>query len=62
MSSAICTVALRWENARRDRGERDEVIRGVVNVNAREINGVYESVEEARRAKGDKWSGFRYIV
>ena len=61
-SSAICTVMLRWENARRDRGERDEVIRGVINSNARERNGVYDSVDEARGAKGDKWSGFRYIV
>ena len=61
-SSAICTVMLRWENARRDRGERDKVIRGVINSNARERNGVYDSVDEARGAKGDKWSGFRYIV
>jgi len=62
--SLIFTVLLRRENARRDRGERDEVIDGVVNMNlkATDANGHYESVEAARRDKGDKWSGFRYAV
>ena len=63
-------VLLRRENARRDRGERDEVIEGVFIVNegaeAREEragrNGRFASVEEAKREKGDLWSGYRYIV
>lgn len=52
---------LKRENDRRDRGERDEVIKGV-NDHRHDLmkNGCYASVEEARREKGDKWSGFRY--
>ncbi|KAF8196442.1 MFS general substrate transporter [Pholiota molesta] len=61
-SSALYTFLLRRENARRDRGERDEVIEGVENRNAHERNGVYATVEEAKKDKGDRWSGFRYTV
>ncbi|KAF8182589.1 MFS general substrate transporter [Pholiota molesta] len=61
-SSALYTFLLRRENARRDRGERDEVIEGVENKNAHERNGVYATVEEAKKDKGDRWSGFRYAV
>lgn len=55
---------LRRENARRIRGERDEIILGVNDdkpgVNAK--NGRYNSVEDAKRDKGDMWSGFRYYT
>lgn len=59
--SVVCCIMLKRENDRRDRGERDEVIKGV-NDERHDLmkNGCYASVEEARRKKGDKWSGFRY--
>ena len=53
-------VLLRRENARRDRGERNEIIGDSKDGDPR--NGCYESVEAAKRDKGDKWSGFRYIA
>ena len=43
-------------------GERDEVIDGVGNKLAREENGHFSSVEQAREEKGDEWSGFRYSL
>jgi hypothetical protein len=52
---------LRKENARRDRGERDEIIDGD-DEHGYEVNGRYESVEAARIDKGDEWSGFRYVL
>lgn len=55
-------ILLKRENARRDRGERDEVIRGLESSTAAENNGVYATVDEAKRAKGDAWSGFRYTL
>lgn len=55
---------LRRENAKRARGERDEIIVGVNDgkpgMNSK--NGCYESVDEARRDKGDKWSGYKYTL
>jgi hypothetical protein len=51
---------LRAENARRDRGERDEVIKDVVGGDPK--NGNYDSVEDAKREKGDEWSGYRYTL
>ena len=56
----IYHISLRRENARRERGERDEVIPGVSEGDAK--NGTYESVAEAKRDKGDEWSGYRYIL
>ena len=70
ISSITYYVFLRRENAARDRGERDEVIEGVVKENegveereerARR-NGHFANVEEAKREKGDRWSGYRYIL
>ncbi|KAF9521693.1 major facilitator superfamily domain-containing protein [Crepidotus variabilis] len=62
----LCSIAyailLRRENAGRERGERDEVIEGLENKRGNAINGTYESVEAARIAKGDDWSGFRYTL
>src|SRR6266702_1225734 len=69
-SSIAFYVFLRRENAVRDRGERDEVIEGVFKENegaeereerARR-NGRFVSVEEAKREKCDRWSGYRYIL
>ena len=62
LSSLIYTVLLRQENKARDRGERDEVIDGFENKSADILNGRYSGVTEARREKGDMWSGFRYTV
>ena len=49
---------------RQQRGERDEVIRGVNDGQAAELskNGTYASVAEAKRDKGDEWSGYRYTL
>lgn len=62
LSSVLYFVLLKKENARRDRGERDEVIEGVDNEFANVRNGIYQNVAEAKRAKGDDWSGFRYTL
>lgn len=55
-------IGLQRENARRDRGERDEIINGIDNKNADIRNGQYSSVDAARLDKGDGWSGFRYTL
>lgn len=54
---------LKRENDRRDRGERDEIIEGV-NDNREDLvkNGRFASVEDAKREKGDEWSGYRYTL
>ena len=44
---------LKRENARRERGERDEIIEGIDNKLADERNGRYPSKEAARLHKGD---------
>jgi MFS family permease len=62
LSSLTYTILLRQENKARDRGERDEVIDGFENKSANLDNGRYSSVADARREKGDRWSGFRYTV
>ncbi|KAJ3548320.1 hypothetical protein NMY22_g1302 [Coprinellus aureogranulatus] len=62
----ICTIIyavfLSRENRIRDQGKRDEVIEGVDTKTGDMENGVFKSVEDARRYKGDAWSGFRYTV
>ncbi|KAK7025171.1 MFS domain-containing protein [Favolaschia claudopus] len=50
---------LKKENAKRDRGERKEVIGFELEDNG---NGRYATVEDAKREKGDNWSGYRYIL
>ncbi|KAF4573040.1 hypothetical protein EYR36_007550 [Pleurotus pulmonarius] len=60
--SLVFLILLKRENARRDRGERDEVIEGIDNKLAHPKNGTYESVDAARLDKGDEWSGFRYSL
>jgi hypothetical protein len=70
VSSIAYYAFLRRENAARDHGDRDEVIEGVFRENEgaeeREErargNGRFASVEEAKREKGDRWSGYQYIL
>ncbi|KAG6811883.1 hypothetical protein H0H92_005409 [Tricholoma furcatifolium] len=59
IATIVYHVFLVKENARRARGERDEIIGdGAGN----EKNGRFATVEEAKRAKGDSWSGYVYTV
>ena len=54
---------LSLENARRDRGERNETIsRDGSLQDSKSVKNGYESVEAAQRDKGDEYSGFRYIL
>jgi hypothetical protein len=66
LTSLAFMILLRRENEKRARGERDEVITDGVELKAggegNAQGGVYESVEEAKRDKGDGWSGYRYIT
>ncbi|KAL5520836.1 hypothetical protein ACEPAF_2839 [Sanghuangporus sanghuang] len=59
LAATALHILLGAENARRDRGERDEVIAGK---GGNPVNGCYESLEAVKREKGDEWSGFRYII
>ncbi|KAF7790035.1 hypothetical protein EIP86_000984 [Pleurotus ostreatoroseus] len=63
ISAAIYRFLLKRENDRRMRGERDEIIEGV-NDDRQDLakNGTYSSIEEAKREKGDEWSGYRYTL
>ncbi|KAL1693562.1 major facilitator superfamily domain-containing protein [Schizophyllum commune] len=72
ISSTVYLFLADRENRRRGRGERDEVIRAKGTGEEKEgdegkkgghaRNGVYESVDAARRDKGDEWSGYRYTL
>ncbi|KAJ7117790.1 major facilitator superfamily domain-containing protein [Mycena epipterygia] len=60
IANSIFLYLLKKENARRDRGERDEVIGSeVLEDNG---NGCFATVEDAKREKGDNWSGYRYVT
>jgi len=61
ISSSIYMFFLRRENIRRDRGERDEIIGGDPST-GHEKNGRYDSIADAKREKGDDWSGYRYTM
>jgi len=61
IGSAVMLVYMKRENAARDRGERDETI-GEKGIGGDNPNGVFSSIAEARSAKGDEWSGFRYTL
>lgn len=53
------------ENKARDAGHRDEQIvgEGKEALGAKgSPNGTYATIDDARRDKGDKWSGYRYIL
>ncbi|PFH50245.1 hypothetical protein AMATHDRAFT_4153 [Amanita thiersii Skay4041] len=60
--STIYLLALKWENAKRDRGERDEIIGDESGEGKNEKNGRFATVEDAKREKGDEWSGYRYTL
>lgn len=64
ITSCIMLFFLRRENLRRERGDRDEVIgEGIEGdeVKAKK-NGRYATVSDAKREKGDAWSGYRYTL
>lgn len=69
LTSLVYYLTLRTENARRDQGLRDEVIDGANDKGDAEtierfirLNGKFPSVEDAKKEKGDCWSGYRYIL
>ena len=70
MAATYRTLLVR-ENARRERGERDEridpafdpaLVAGEGEKGEKSKNGTYASVAAARRDKGDEWSGYRYTL
>lgn len=64
LSSTLFIVLLKRENARRDRGERNEYIEDQPETHdpANEKNGRFATVDDAKREKGDEWSGYRYTI
>ncbi|KAF8645079.1 hypothetical protein AX16_008137 [Volvariella volvacea WC 439] len=63
--SSLYMFFLHRENQRRDRGEGDEVIGDDTDpeLEARAAkNGRYKTLAEAKRDKGDEWSGYRYTL
>ncbi|KAG6336022.1 hypothetical protein ID866_3057 [Astraeus odoratus] len=60
VSTLLLRFTLNAENARRDRGERDELVDN--QDGGRAVNGHFSSMDEAKREKGDKWSGYRYTL
>ncbi|EAU87174.2 hypothetical protein CC1G_05863 [Coprinopsis cinerea okayama7 len=74
--SGLYLFLLKMENARRDRGERDEIIGGDPSTTTTTTtttttssgdskwskNGSFATVAEAKREKGDLWSGYRYVL
>ncbi len=60
--SVIYRIALKRENAKRERGERDEIIGDEKGDEQSEINGRFATIEDSKREKGDEWSGFRYML
>ena len=62
ISSAAYYFLLKAENARRDRGERDEIIGDESGDRKNEKNGRFATVDDAKREKGDRWSGYRYSL
>jgi len=60
-TSTALILYLRKENIKRDRGEMDEIIKGVNEDRVDLIkNGTFASINDARREKGDEWSRYRY--
>jgi len=64
ITSILFLVFLKRENARRERGERDEYIDDLPETQLPENmkNGRYATMDDAKRDKGDKWSGYRYTI
>jgi len=63
VSTLIMIFFLDRENKARDRGERDEVI-GDGDGDGKNLkkNGHFATVSDAKREKGDTWSGYRYTL
>ena len=63
-AAVVMLLYLRRENELRRRGEREEIIVGVNDTmeGINEKNGRYATVEDAKRDKGDKYSGYRYTL
>ncbi|KAL5513328.1 hypothetical protein ACEPAH_3727 [Sanghuangporus vaninii] len=63
-AAVVMMLYLRRENELRRRGERDEIIVGVNDTTEgiNEKNGRYATMDDARRDKGDKFSGYRYTL
>ncbi|KAF8159420.1 MFS general substrate transporter [Crassisporium funariophilum] len=64
IASTTYLLLLKQENARRDRGERNEIIEDQPETHdpLNEKNGRFATIDAAKREKGDKWSGYRYTV
>ena len=64
IATSTLILYLRRQNNLRSQGLEDEVIIGVNDEKKATLskNGVFESVEEAKRDKGDKWSGYKYTL
>ncbi|KAF4611035.1 hypothetical protein D9613_007083 [Agrocybe pediades] len=64
IASVIFLVYLKRENARRERGERNEYIEDMPETHnpENEKNGRFATLDDAKRAKGDLWSGYRYTI
>ncbi|KIY70557.1 MFS general substrate transporter [Cylindrobasidium torrendii FP15055 ss-10] len=58
--SVVYMFFLIRENRRRERGERDESIGD--STDGDEKNGHFLTVADAKREKGDDWSGYRYTL
>ncbi|KAH8922657.1 MFS general substrate transporter [Atractiella rhizophila] len=58
VSSLIFYFGLKRENAKRERGERDERIGGE---NPNDGKEWYPTLEDCKIQKGDQWSGYRYV-
>jgi len=63
VSTLIMIFFLDRENKARERGERDEVIGdGDGDDKSIKKNGRFATVSDAKREKGDAWSGYRYTL
>ncbi|KAF9446901.1 MFS general substrate transporter [Macrolepiota fuliginosa MF-IS2] len=63
VSTTVMLFFLKRENRRRERGDRDEVIgEGVEDEIKAKKNGKYATISDAKRDKGDSWSGYRYTL
>jgi hypothetical protein len=65
-ASITYKLLLHAENGRRDRGDRNEIIEGILQEKGIQIqeerNGRFKSVEDAKREKGQKtYLMYRYI-
>ena len=63
-AASVLSIYLRRQNRRRALGLEDEIITGI-NDGKKDThgkNGVFDSVEDAKRSKGDKWSGYKYTL